>query len=78
MTIWTVSEVMAELSLLPPDAPVIIATECGEEEDMLFWFDPCEDAEGNKALLIRVDLREQNREDDTPNVKLSASARTES
>lgn len=66
-TIWTVAEVIEQLSGLPPDAPVIISTECDEEQDMLFWFDPCEDDDGNKALFIRVDMREMGDTDDAPN-----------
>ena len=56
--IWTVGEVIEQLSQLPPDSPVIVATEDDAEQDLLFWFDQCEDDEGNKALFIRVDMRE--------------------
>lgn len=55
---WTVAEIIEKLSGLSPDIPVIIATEGDEEQDMLFWFDPCEDTDGNKALFIRVDMSE--------------------
>mgnify|MGYP000302340277 CR=1 FL=1 len=70
-TIWTVAEVIEQLSELPPDAPVVISTEDDEEQDLLFWFDPCEDNEGNNALFIRVDLRKIDDAADTPNAQLS-------
>ena len=76
-TIWTVSEVMEELSKLPPDSPVVIATEDGEQEDMLFWFDRCEDDEGNKALFIRVDLREVSEEDELSNAGVTGAEKAQ-
>jgi hypothetical protein len=77
-TIWTVAEVIEQLSGLPPDAPVIISTECDEEQDMLFWFDPCEDDDGNKALFIRVDMREMGDTDDAPNAEVTGLGRNRS
>ncbi len=74
-TIWTVAEVIEQLSELPPDAPVVISTEDDEEQDLLFWFDPCEDNEGNNALFIRVDLRKIDDASDTPNALSSADAK---